>query len=598
MSHRASISLISALALAGCGGSSATITASTPQENPTTVDDLEVRFLLSRATRNFIVAVGRTGTNEVDEYRDDDLSVRETDAGQEYTFTLPARRTQRGQVWTFEGRATYGRQVVREVVQFTIANTPPSASLRLEPSQPTTLDDIQAIVDVSDPDDNPIQVTYRWQINDEDFFVTGPTFPARATKRDDVIRVTIVARDDQYETDPIVAQTVIENIAPGPAEVEIVPNPAAENGPVTCVVVVPSIDPDGDEVDYRIAWFRNDAPYSGPTQTRHYTGDTIPPQTTVAGDIWSCEATPTDGTDDGPIASASGEIIPWAGPRIFSNCGARGRTGPTEAQCLTAYAGTPIERDDLSVEAGYQLWTAPTGGRFRIIAAGARGGHGNTSQKGGPGALQEGTFQLEFGDEIRIVVGQQGTGGTFASGGGGGGTFVAKLVDDEWQPLIIAGGGGGAWSNVPTTGCPGNAGQGGGRGSGFSTTGDCAEKTSRLGQGGELSSNARGSGGGGWSTNGADDYPGWEYGKGGEAYTRGARGGGEGEWGCGTPAPGGFGGGGSGNGCNGGGGGGGYSGGDGGYMAGGGGSFNDGEDPVSTRGGNEEDTGWVIIDLE
>ena len=65
---------------------------------------------------------------------------------------------------------------------------------------------------------------------------------------------------------------------------------------------------------------------------------------------------------------------------------------------------------------------------------------------GGLGARIKGTFKLQQGTQLKILVGQEGHRSVVigdAPGGGGGGSFVALLNN---TPLIIAGGGGGGGS--------------------------------------------------------------------------------------------------------------------------------------------------------
>jgi hypothetical protein len=593
MFRNAHLPLIVGLALAGCGGAPGAITVTASNESPSTAEDITVTFRLTRPTDDFVVVVTRTGTPDPEEFSGEALTVEDVGEEQEYTLVIPARRTQRDQIWEFEGRATYGNEVVTSRVEVRVLNSPPTATVRLEPEQPTTLDNIKAVLEVIDPDENPIQAVYRWEVNGEPFFVTTNELPFRVTKRDDVVKVTVQVRDNEFEAEPAVAQVTIQNIAPGEAEVAVQPDPAIDGGPLTCVVTNPAIDEDGDEVSYRFEWTVNDVPWTGVATTKFREGDTVPVRVTEVGELWTCTATPTDGSLDGPSVSSFTEIIKWDGPRIFSNCGKTGREGPTAANCEAAYAGTTLE-GEVTVDKGMQIWTAPTGGRFRFSVGGAEGGTGNPSFKGGKGARQEGVFEVEFGDEIWILVGQRGHSEANRNGGGGGGTFVTKRNEDgTFEPMIIAGGGGGIASNGRNDGCGGEAGDYGGRGSGGSTTFACSPKTTKLGLGGEQTSAGRGAGGGGFSGDGADD--GWDYGKGGEAFTKGGRGG-TGVV-CTPESNGGFGGGGAGNGCWGGGGGGGYSGGDSGYVGGGGGSFNAGEEPVRT-GNSNEGHGWVIIDRE
>ena len=75
-----------------------------------------------------------------------------------------------------------------------------------------------------------------------------------------------------------------------------------------------------------------------------------------------------------------------------------------------------------------------------ITAVGAAGGDITQSggSPGGMGASLTGTFNVQAGDSLYVIVGQKGGGDQYTSGGGGG-----SGVTLNGQPLIIAGGGGG-----------------------------------------------------------------------------------------------------------------------------------------------------------
>jgi hypothetical protein len=228
-----------------------------------------------------------------------------------------------------------------------------------------------------------------------------------------------------------------------------------------------------------------------------------------------------------------------------------------------------------------QNFTVPVKGTYRIEVWGAQGGRveiGNVGFVGGLGARMRGDFPLDIGTVLSVLVGQQGTSNSEGNSGGGGGSFVVR---SDSNPLIIAGGGGGIREFARVNGGPGLI---------TNTAGNCT-----LTPGGVPGSDGKGggvlerygAGGGGFSGNGADDYP---WGFGGQAFLAGGNGGDvQGSNPClgigARSAPGGFGGGGAGNGgCTGGGGGGGYSGGPGCFGAGGGGSFNEGMDQSNSPG--------------
>ena len=268
----------------------------------------------------------------------------------------------------------------------------------------------------------------------------------------------------------------------------------------------------------------------------------------------------------------------------FTNAGATGINGPSQAQVDAAYAMTTLSGAVTSSN-GIQLWTVPVGGNYKIEVYGAEG-YGPLA---GKGAYMSGVFMLSGGQQLKVLVGQQG-GCCVGSGtnqyGGGGGSYVVTSAN---VPLIIAGGGGGARYNtaiVPashgTVNNNGNPGTGSTNGAG--------------GTGGNGGAEAGIAGGGGGFTGNGGGTP-----HGGKSFLNGGQGGtatSSGGWG-------GFGGGGGANSWDNGrgGGGGGYSGGGGAGSAtsgqqvgGGGGSYNTGTSQ-SNAGGVRSGHGLVVITL-
>ena len=282
----------------------------------------------------------------------------------------------------------------------------------------------------------------------------------------------------------------------------------------------------------------------------------------------------------------------------FTNAGQTGQTGPIRATCLSSYntVSNPWLNDTAYfnvVTAGYQLWTAPRTGSYRVTSIGASGGDGNTGR--GAGAKMLGVFTFSKGQKLKILVGQQGVNslsdcGAAQKGGGGGGSFVVS--EDNLTAYIVAGGGGGdsftgfastgavvtttAVAGASSGGAAGTSGGGGGIGSGCVTVG---------------------SGGGGFTSNGTNSGGGFT---GGLSFINGGTGGVGG-----GGSNGGFGGGG-GSSSYAGGGGGGYSGGGGGGLStcfcnslgagGGGGSINSGTSQTNTAAFNNTTHGSVLIE--
>ncbi|XP_066022654.1 uncharacterized protein [Pocillopora verrucosa] len=283
---------------------------------------------------------------------------------------------------------------------------------------------------------------------------------------------------------------------------------------------------------------------------------------------------------------------------VFSNLNATGRCGPTSLGSY--YAGKDHDRQ-VALSSGIQQWTVPYTGDYRIEAIGAAGGYDkriNSSQYRGRGARMIGTFRLNKGEVIQVLVGQEGgINKRSYSSGGGGGTFVVRGAN---TPLIIAGGGGGvdhvfsrhtecdASSN--TTGNPGNRSWAGGSNGHGAQTADSGR--SGGGGGGFYSSGRSGN-----HFNGTKGYGG----EGGKGFLQGGVGGvgGRSEY---PYIYGGFGGGGGAEGFWGGGGGGGYSGGGSGKgysdtCGGGGRSYNVGNNQQNECCYNNAGHGQVTITL-
>lgn len=145
---------------------------------------------------------------------------------------------------------------------------------------------------------------------------------------------------------------------------------------------------------------------------------------------------------------------------------------------------------------GFQLWTIPKTGTYRILARGAKGGqpslvNGAFNNVPGNGAYIAADFYLTANTELVIIVGQQPvrTFGTNWSGAGGGATWVLKpgSFTDNADVYMVAGGGGGSGPRVYNNASGGNA--------------DGLQNGS-LGPGGTSHWNNNG-GGAGWTSDGA-----------------------------------------------------------------------------------------------
>jgi len=450
--------------------------------------------------------------------------------------------------------------------------------------------------DVFDQDGEPITYQFDWTLNGVRLRFDSPEAD-RIGRRGDVLTCMARPHDGTAFGDWVESPAItLTNTPPAAPEVKITPDDANNFGPITCTVLSATTDWDGDALSYTFAFFRNGSAWTGPVETGSRPGDTVGMDHTEIGDTWTCTAIANDGIDAGPVgASAEVTIVDgWPDAITFTNCGKTGRSGPTQAECNSRYAETPLS-GKVEVDGGVQYWQVPATGRYFIEARGARGGIDTNRGWGTPGtgAIIEGVFHLERGTVLEIAVGQMGSNETW-SGGGGGGSWV--MADGD--PIIIAGGGGAVGyygSGNYVRACDGSLTQ-------YATLGFVSTSSAwqgcqgvrwdRLGEGGLTGSGTstacqRGAGGAGINSNGAQDTCADPTNSGGKGPNDGFTGG------TGT-AQGGFGGGGAAAWSA--GGGGGYSGGDGSWSAsGGGGSFNLGSATRARTGSSSH--GQVYIDL-
>jgi len=269
----------------------------------------------------------------------------------------------------------------------------------------------------------------------------------------------------------------------------------------------------------------------------------------------------------------------------FTSNGLQGRTGPSLSQARAGLSGPETSQwknnsEFFNTSNGIQLWTVPETATYSIEAVGA-GAY--SYREGGYGCRLRGTFELDGGETIQILVGQQPTsGGEGNNGGAAGGTFVTRDPHNTNESiLIIAGGGGGGHNNGLQSNSNGNSSGTSGR---FPTSSGGSPGTNGNGGNGQDAG-----GGGGFFSDGSDGGSG----RGGFAYVNGGFGSDEG-----GVEDGGFGGGGS-SGSSHGAGAGGYSGGGGagGYPwhGGGGGSFTNGITTDNRQDQATANDGFVLI---
>jgi hypothetical protein len=207
----------------------------------------------------------------------------------------------------------------------TITNDAPVVSgVTLTPTTARTNNTLTASATTSDPDGDPLTVTY-------DFYVDGAlvqsgssTTLSGATYFDkhESVYVAVTADDGTDTTTVNSATVVIDNTPPGAPVVSITPTSPTAGDTLICNIDTPSSDDDLDSITYSIAWEVDGVPYVaggttdtggldsgdpgwlGPSTTT-WTDDTVDGADVDHAQTWTCTATPNDGDDDGTPGSAT-----------------------------------------------------------------------------------------------------------------------------------------------------------------------------------------------------------------------------------------------------------------------------------------------------
>ncbi|MEZ4460840.1 MAG: fibrinogen-like YCDxxxxGGGW domain-containing protein [bacterium] len=271
------------------------------------------------------------------------------------TATLSNVNTALGDVWTCEATPNDGTiDGPAATLDVVVGNTSPAAPIvSVSPVSPNTTDPLTCVAtfDPVDSDGETVTVAYAWT-RDGSSAGTGPTVDATATAKGEVWEC-VAAVTDGWTTATAAATVTVQNSAPSLPNVAITPSAPNANVDLDCIATGAS-DADNDAVTYTYRWLKNQSPTGLTTAT-------LSKANTVPGEVWTCEATPNDGTDNGPTASADvtiGNTAP-AAPTV-----AISPTTPNTSQLLTCNATfDAVDADGETVAVTY-AWTkdgAPAG---------------------------------------------------------------------------------------------------------------------------------------------------------------------------------------------------------------------------------------------
>ena len=135
-------------------------------------------------------------------------------------------------------------------------DAPVVTGVTLTPTTARTLDTLTASASTSDPDGDPLTVTY-------DFYVDGTLAQSGSSNtlsgatyfdKNESVYVSVTADDGTDSTTASSASVLIENTPPTAPAVSITPSSPTAGDTLLCNIVTPSSDDDGDSITYTITW--------------------------------------------------------------------------------------------------------------------------------------------------------------------------------------------------------------------------------------------------------------------------------------------------------------------------------------------------------
>ncbi len=190
----------------------------------------------------------------------------------------------------------------------TIENTlPVVSSVTLTPTTVFTNDTLTANAVSSDPDGDSVTLRYRWFKDGVEIAgATGSSLSGAlrgSFDRDDVVTVEVTPNDGVTDGASVVSAGVtVRNTAPTTPTIAITPAAPSAGDALTCSVVTPATDVDGDTVSYAFAWDQDGASYAGASSGG--TSSTVAGADIGGSETWTCEVTAGDGTATSRVVTA------------------------------------------------------------------------------------------------------------------------------------------------------------------------------------------------------------------------------------------------------------------------------------------------------
>jgi PKD repeat protein len=274
----------------------------TPVNDPPTAPVVDVTPNLPLTTDNLVCTVTTPSTDPdrdtityiYEWYKNGVLQSDETAVTTALTDTVSLTKTAKGEVWKcvvtpYDGMVN-GTSAQDQV---TIGNSLPSIEgVNITPDPAYKTSTLTATpYGWSDADGDVAQYLYQWQkwngASWQDILgATSSTLGPDNFLKEDQIKVICTPFDGEDYGASKEDTITISNSPPSAPVIDVTPDFPVTTDDLVCIIITPSIDPDGDPVTYTYEWYKNDILQPA------YTTNTVPASATTVGDVWKCVVTP------------------------------------------------------------------------------------------------------------------------------------------------------------------------------------------------------------------------------------------------------------------------------------------------------------------
>jgi hypothetical protein len=269
---------------------------------------------------------------------------------------IPSSETHRDEEWRVELHAVDPWSAVSPSATIKVQNTAPIVKVAsFYPTRPMTESMLQAQVNTTDVDGDPVGLSYTWFVNDVEVPDESRSMLDGTKYFDRGDQVAVVVRaDDGTDFVEERIEIAVGNTPPMAPTVRIPESPVVAGEPFHCAVREEAYDADGDPVTYDVRWSARSVPLTE-TETYVLADDSVPEGLTQAGVRYVCQVVPNDGIDDGIAGVMS---VPVSLPYIAVDAGDVHSCAITDEEAIDCQGDNTFGQ------------SSPPGGRYTGIATG------------------------------------------------------------------------------------------------------------------------------------------------------------------------------------------------------------------------------------